>query len=312
MEFHHIPVLLNECLDGLHIQPDGIYVDGTAGGAGHSAEIAKRLKSGRLIAIDKDPAALNTARERLAAYPATVVGGDFSNLAEILDRLKIAAVDGILLDLGVSSHQLDAPERGFSYSQDAPLDMRMTGAGFSAKDLLNTYSAGDLTRIFRDFGEEKFAYKIAAKICEARQKAPLETTYQLVDIIRSSIPAAARRVGGHPAKRVFQAIRIEVNGELAALEAVIGAAFEKLKPGGRFAVITFHSLEDRIVKQAFQKLCSGCTCPPDFPVCVCGKKPAAKLVNKKPILAAAREIHENGRSKSAKLRVLEKIQLEKI
>ena len=307
MTFHHIPVLLNECLNGLNISPAGIYVDGTAGGAGHSIEIAKRLTTGRLIAIDKDPTALDIVRERLLPYPADVVSGDFSDITGILDSLNIPAINGILLDVGVSSHQLDTPERGFSYSHDAPLDMRMTSAGFSAKDLLNTYSADEMARVFRDFGEERFARRIAVNICSEREKKPLETTSRLVEIIRSSIPAAARREGGHPAKRVFQAIRIEVNGELSALEACIGRAFERLNPGGRFAIITFHSLEDRIVKREFQKLCTGCTCPPDFPVCVCGKTPRARLVNKKPILAGGGELEENSRSKSAKLRILEKI-----
>ena len=299
--------MLNECLNGLNIDPAGIYVDGTAGGAGHSAEIAKRLKTGRLIAIDKDPTAIEAVRRRLLPYSATVIAGDFKDIRSILDSLHIPAVNGVLLDVGVSSHQLDSAERGFSYSHDAPLDMRMTREGFSAKDLLNTYSADELTRVFRDYGEEKFARRIAANICEAREHEPLETTFSLVEMIRRSIPAAKRRTGGHPAKRVFQAIRIEVNGELSALETGVPAAFERLNHGGRLAVITFHSLEDRIVKRIFQGLCTGCTCPPDFPICVCGKKPKAKLVNRKPILAGGDEIRENSRSKSAKLRVIERI-----
>jgi len=299
--------MLNECLNGLNINPAGTYVDGTAGGAGHSLEIVKRLHTGRLIAIDKDPTALKTAGQCLLPYPAAVIAGDFCDIPEILDDLEIPAVDGILLDIGVSSHQLDTTERGFSYSHDAPLDMRMTCAGFSAKDLLNTYSAGEMARVFRDYGEEKFARKIAVNICKAREQKTLETTFELVEIIRSSIPAAARREGGHPAKRVFQAIRIEVNGELSALRATIPGSFERLNHGGRFAIITFHSLEDRIVKREFQKLCTGCTCPPDFPVCVCGKTPKARLVNKKPIFASADEICGNSRSKSAKLRILERI-----
>jgi 16S rRNA (cytosine1402-N4)-methyltransferase len=217
LEFHHIPVLLNESLNGLNINPAGTYVDGTAGGAGHSVEIAKRLTTGRLVSIDKDPTALETVRKSLLPHPASVFAGDFGDIAGILDSLGIPAIDGILLDIGVSSHQLDTPERGFSYSHDAPLDMRMTGAGFSAKDLLNTYSIGEMTRVFRDYGEERFARRIAANICAAREQAPLETTFQLVEIIRASIPAAARREGGHPAKRVFQGVRIEVNGELEIL-----------------------------------------------------------------------------------------------
>lgn len=307
MEFEHIPVLLEECLNGLNIRPGGIYADGTAGGAGHSLEIAKRLGDGRLISLDKDPFAVETARRRLKGYPATVVQSDFRDMHTVLDDLGIDGVDGILLDLGVSSHQLDTPERGFSYHQDAPLDMRMSGEGFSAGDLLNTYSVDELARIFRDYGEEKFAFRIAVNIDKARAEKPLETTFQLVDIIRASIPAPARREGGHPAKRVFQAIRIAVNSELQALESCIGSAFEKLNLNGRFAIITFHSLEDRIVKQAFAKLSTGCDCPPDFPVCVCGKTPRARLVNKKPIMAGREELALNKRSKSAKLRVIERI-----
>lgn len=307
MEFHHIPVLLEECLTGLNIRPGGVYVDGTAGGGGHSLEIAKRLSTGRLIAIDKDPVAVKTAAQRLCGYPAEVVGGDFRDMRGILENLGISAVDGILLDLGVSSYQLDNPERGFSYHQDAPLDMRMSGGGFSAKDLVNTSSVKEMTTVFRDFGEEKFAYKIALNIEKARMNKPLETTFELVDIIRESIPAPARREGGHPAKRVFQAIRIAVNGELDALESCIATSFDKLASGGRFVIISFQSLEDRIVKRAFAKLCTGCTCPPDFPVCVCGKKPLARLINKKPIEAGKTELELNGRSKPAKLRILEKL-----
>lgn len=307
MEFHHIPVLLEECINGLNIRPDGIYVDGTAGGAGHSLEIAKCLTTGRLVALDKDPVAVETASRRLQDYPAIVVQSDFRDMVSVLDKLCIPAADGILLDLGVSSHQLDTVERGFSYHQDAPLDMRMSGGGFSAKDLLNTYSIDEMTRVFRDYGEEKFAYKIARGIDAARKIKPLETTAELVDIIRSAIPAPARREGGHPAKRVFQAVRIAVNSELDALSDCIDSAFSRLNIGGRFAIITFHSLEDRIVKQAFARLATGCTCPPDFPVCVCGKKPQARLINKKPIEAGSGELDRNSRSKPAKLRILEKI-----
>lgn len=307
MDFAHQSVLLDACIEGLAIRPDGIYVDGTAGGAGHSKAIAQRLTTGRLIAIDKDPVALQTARERLAGLPAIVVEGDFRDLCAILDTLGIAAVDGILLDLGVSSYQLDTPERGFSYQHDAPLDMRMSGKGQSAYDLVNTLPANELTRIFRQYGEERYAPRIAANIVKARGTAPVKTTGQLSEIIKQSIPAAARREGGHPAKRVFQALRIAVNGELDGLQECLNTAVDRLNPGGRFAIITFHSLEDRIVKQAFAEYCRGCVCPPDFPICICGKTPRARLVNKKPIVADEQELEQNRRSHSAKLRVLEKL-----
>ena len=292
MEFSHVPVLLEECIQGLAIRPSGIYVDGTAGGAGHSREIAKRLgPQGRLIAIDKDPDAVAIAGERLREFPqATVVQNDFANIPLVLDELGIDRVDGILLDLGVSSHQLDTAERGFSYNFDAPLDMRMSQSGLSAYDIVNTYSVEDITRILREFSEEKFAYRIAQNIEKARQQKPVETTFELVEIIKQSIPAAARREGGHPAKRTFQALRIAVNQELDHLSICLDDAFERLAPGGRFAVITFHSLEDRMVKQKFAALAKGCICPPDFPVCVCGHKPRAKLVNRKPIEATAEEL----------------------
>ena len=309
MEFSHVSVLLEECIQGLAIRPSGIYVDGTAGGAGHSREIAKRLgPQGRLIAIDKDPDAVATAEERLREFPqATVVQNDFANIPQVLDELGIERVDGILLDLGVSSHQLDTAERGFSYNYDAPLDMRMSQSGLSAYDIVNTYSVEDITRILREFSEEKFAYRIAQNIEKARQRKPVETTFELVEIIKQSIPAAARREGGHPAKRTFQALRIAVNQELDHLSTCLDDAFERLAPGGRFAVITFHSLEDRMVKQKFAALAKGCICPPDFPVCVCGHKPRAKLVNKKPIEATAEELAANKRSHSAKLRVCERL-----
>ena len=292
MEFSHVPVLLEECIQGLAIRPSGIYVGGTAGGAGHSREIAKRLgPQGRLIAIDKDPDAVAIAGERLREFPqATVVQNDFANIPLVLDELGIDRVDGILLDLGVSSHQLDTAERGFSYNFDAPLDMRMSQSGLSAYDIVNTYSVEDITRILREFSEEKFAYRIAQNIEKARQQKPVETTFELVEIIKQSIPAAARREGGHPAKRTFQALRIAVNQELDHLSICLDDAFERLAPGGRFAVITFHSLEDRMVKQKFAALAKGCICPPDFPVCVCGHKPRAKLVNRKPIEATAEEL----------------------
>jgi 16S rRNA (cytosine1402-N4)-methyltransferase len=294
-------------LDGLNIRPGGVYADGTAGGAGHSKEIAKRLTTGRLIAFDKDPAAVKTARERLAGLPATVIQSDFRDMPPALEQLGIPAVDGILLDLGVSSFQLDNPERGFSYSQNAPLDMRMSGEGRTAEELLNTEGADELTRIFRTYGEEKFARKIALAIEKAREKKPLETTFELADLIKSAIPAAARREGGNPSKRVFQAVRIAVNGELDSLESILRETANLLNPGGRFAVISFHSLEDRIVKRAFSSLTTGCICPPDFPVCVCGRTPLCKSVNRKPLTAGEEELRQNPRSKPAKLRVIEKI-----
>ena len=308
MEFSHYSVLLNECIEALNIAPDGIYVDGTAGGAGHSREIAKRLTTGRLIAIDKDPDAIAAATERLAPYPcAQVVQGDFADMDRILAELEIPQVNGILLDLGVSSHQLDRGERGFSYNVDAPLDMRMSQSGLSARDIVNTYSVDELTRILREYGEERFAYKIARNIEKHREQAPIETTFQLVEIIKESIPAPARREGGHPAKRTFQAIRIAVNDELGSVDRMVREAVPRLNPGGRLAVISFHSLEDRIVKNALAAFAKGCTCPPDFPVCVCGKKPQVKLVNKKPIVSGAAELEENPRARSAKLRVAEKL-----
>ena len=309
MEFSHVPVLLEECIQGLAIRPSGIYVDGTAGGAGHSREIAKRLgPQGRLIAIDKDPDAVAIAGERLREFPqATVVQNDFANIPLVLDELGIDRVDGILLDLGVSSHQLDTAERGFSYNFDAPLDMRMSQSGLSAYDIVNTYSVEDITRILREFSEEKFAYRIAQNIEKARQQKPVETTFELVEIIKQSIPAAARREGGHPAKRTFQALRIAVNQELDHLSICLDDAFERLAPGGRFAVITFHSLEDRIVKTGMAEFARGCTCPPDFPVCVCGKKPQIRLVSRKPILPSEEEVRDNPRARSAKLRAAEKL-----
>lgn len=308
MEFEHVSVLLHESIEGLNIRPQGIYVDGTAGGAGHSREIAKRLTTGRLIAIDKDPDAVQIATQRLQPYPAAqVVQGDFKNIPFVLDNLNIDKVDGILLDLGVSSHQLDTAERGFSYQYDSKLDMRMSQQGLSAYDVVNTYSQEDITRILREYSEEKFASKIAYFIVKQREEKPIETTFQLVDVVKRAIPAAARREGGHPAKRTFQAIRIEVNDELGVLRRCIADSFDRLNPGGRFCIITFHSLEDRIVKQMFAEFTKGCTCPPEFPVCVCGKKPRARLVSRKPIEPSAQELEVNNRSRSAKLRVLEKI-----
>ena len=308
MEFSHYSVMLEECIAGLAIRPDGIYVDGTAGGAGHSCQIAKRLTDGKLLALDKDPDAVNIAEQRLAPYAqATVIQADFRDLCCTLKERGITGVDGILLDLGVSSYQLDTAERGFSYHQDAPLDMRMSKTGPSAQDLVNTYSAEDLSRIIREFGEEKYAWSIAKNIEKARAKAPITTTGQLAEIIRESMPYSARREK-NPAKKTFQAIRIAVNGELDALSQVLDQAFDFLNPGGRFAIITFHSLEDRMVKQKFADFAKGCTCPPDFPVCICGKKPRGTLVSRKPITPTEKELAENRRSRSAKLRIVEKNQ----
>lgn len=306
MTFQHVPVLLQETLSGLNIQPEGIYVDGTVGGAGHACEIAKQLHgAGRLIGLDRDPDAVAVATQRLAPYPATVIHANYDEMAQVLQRLEIPAVDGILLDLGVSSHQLDMEERGFSYHTDAPLDMRMSQSGMSAADVVNTWSQEELTRILFAYGEESFARAIARNICQARQEQPITTTLQLAEIVKSSVPQRVRRAK-NPCKQTFQAIRIAVNDEFGHLERALTAAFSCLKPGGRLAIITFHSLEDRMVKQQFAKWCQGCTCPPDFPKCVCGKVPQGKLVNRKPIVADAAELEENRRSRSAKLRVIER------
>ena len=304
----HIPVLLNECIEGLTIKPDGIYVDGTLGRGGHSSEIAKRLTTGRLISIDRDETAIIEAGERLKEFgdKVTLVRGNFADVASILDSLGIDGVDGMLFDLGVSSPQLDVGARGFSYMSDAPLDMRMSQSGTSAADLVNTLDVQALTDILRDYGEEKFAYRIACNIVKMREKSPILTTLQLSDIISDSVPAAVRR-DGHPARKSFQAIRIAVNREFEAETAGITAAFDLLKPGGRLCVITFHSLEDRLVKNLFAEFCKGCICPPDIPICVCGRKPRGKLVTRKPIVPSDLEIKENARSRSAKLRVLEKL-----
>lgn len=308
IDFQHISVLLNESIEGLNIKPDGIYVDGTAGGAGHSSEMAKRLTTGKLIALDKDPDAIKTATERLGKYPcATVVHSDFADIQKVLDSLGIDKVDGVLLDLGVSSHQLDDAERGFSYHNEAPLDMRMSQEGMTAYDLVNTASGAELAKILYDYGEEKFTPRIVNAIVDARAIKPIETTTELAEIVKNAVPAAARRDGGHPARKTFQAIRIAVNGELDRLSEALDRAFERLAPGGRFAIITFHSLEDRMVKQAFNEYTKGCTCPPEFPVCVCGKKPRGKLVNRKPIEPSAEEQEYNHRSRSAKLRIIEKL-----
>ncbi len=306
MDFVHIPVLLQETIEGLAIRPDGIYVDGTVGGAGHSYEIASRLtQGGRLIGLDRDPDAVQAATERLQGLPATVVHCNYSEMRSALDELGIASVDGILMDLGVSSHQLDEAERGFSYHADAPLDMRMSQTGVSAQDIVGTWSEQELTRILRDYGEEKFAGRIAANIVRARETAPITRTGQLAEIVRESVPQKFRREK-NPCKKTFQAIRIAVNDEFGHLRSGLEAAFDCLKPGGRLAVITFHSLEDRIVKQQFAKWCSGCTCPPDFPQCVCGKKPKGTLVVRKPLTACEEELAQNNRSRSAKLRLIER------
>ena len=307
--FEHIPVLLNECLEGLAIDPAGTYLDGTAGGAGHSRQIALRLdaaKGGRLISLDQDPDAVQTARARLAGLPATVGQINFRYAGQALEELGIDKINGALLDLGVSSHQLDDAARGFSYRADAPLDMRMSQQGETAADLVNTLSREDLARILRDYGEEPFAWQIAGKIEEARENAPIETTLQLADIVASAMPPAERRKNKNPSRRTFQALRIAVNHELDALEEGLDTIFEHLAPGGRLCVITFHSLEDRLVKNKFRRWATACTCPPEFPVCVCGGKAKAKLITRKPIEANTQELEENRRSRSAHLRVLEK------
>lgn len=307
MDFSHIPVLLNETIEALSIKPDGIYVDGTAGGGGHSAEILKRLTTGTLISIDQDPDAIETVTRRFAGDTRSKVAkANFSQMDEVVRALGFDHADGVLLDIGVSSRQLDTPQRGFSFHTEAPLDMRMSQEGTSACDLVNTLPYAELARIISRYGEEKFASSIARAIVKEREKKPVETTLALAEIIKSAVPAAVRR-DGHPARKTFQALRIAVNGELDKLTQGLDAAFSLLSPGGRLAVITFHSLEDRIVKQDFAKRCTGCTCPKDFPVCVCGKKPQARLVNKKPVTACDEELQSNARSRSAKLRVLEKI-----
>ena len=306
MEFKHISVLLNECIEGLDIKPDGIYIDGTAGGAGHSVNIAKRLTTGKLIAIDRDPDAIKTAEERLSPYNAVVVRSNYSEIGSVIKELGIESVDGVLLDLGVSSHQLDTGDRGFSYHVDAPLDMRMSQEGISAKDVINGYSYEQLSKIIFEYGEEKFSRRIAQNIVSYREKKPVETTLELAEIIKQSVPAAVRREK-NPCKKTFQAVRMEVNGELEHLSKGLDEAFSSLKIGGRLAVITFHSLEDRLVKQRFAGFCKGCICPPDFPQCICGRLPQGKLINKKPIEAAEEELKENNRSRSAQLRIIERL-----
>lgn len=306
MEFVHIPVLLEETLKGLNICPDGIYVDGTVGGAGHSCEIAKRLsKNGLLIGLDRDPDAVLTATQRLAPYPAKVIHANYDEIKSVLAMLHITEVDGVLMDLGVSSHQLDTEERGFSYHTDAPLDMRMSQSGMTAAELVNTWSENELVNILFSYGEEKFARSIARNIVTARTEKLISTTSELAEIVKKSVPQKVRREK-NPCKKTFQAIRIAVNGEFEHLESGLESAFYSLKKGGRLAVITFHSLEDRIVKRRFAQWCQGCTCPPDFPQCVCGKEPEGKLIFRKPVTASDAELEKNHRSRSAKLRVIER------
>ena len=309
-EFHHVSVLLEECIEGLNIKPDGIYVDGTLGGAGHSSHIAAKLTTGRLIGIDRDPVALKAAGKRLEPFGdrVTLVHSNFCEMASVLKDLGIPGVDGILLDLGVSSPQLDDIERGFSYMGDAPLDMRMNNQdALTAHTVVNSWSYEELKRILYDYGEERYAPQIAAAICRRREAAPIETTLELVDVIRSAMPPAALREKQHPAKRTFQAIRIAVNDELGSVAKAMEEAMPLLNSGGRLCVITFHSLEDRIVKNAMANAAKGCTCPPNFPVCVCGKKPMVKLVSRKPIVSGEEELERNPRARSAKLRICEKI-----
>ena len=309
-EFHHVSVLLEECIEALNIKPDGIYVDGTLGGAGHSSRIAAKLTTGRLIGIDRDPVALEAAGERLKPFAdrVTLVHSNFDEMDTVLKDLGISGVDGILMDLGVSSPQLDDGARGFSYMADAPLDMRMNGEdALDARQIVNGWSYEELKRILYDYGEERYAPRIAAAICKRREEAPIETTLELVDIIRGAMPAAALREKQHPAKRSFQAIRIAVNDELGSVERVMKRAVPCLNPGGRLAVITFHSLEDRIVKNAMAEAAKGCICPREFPVCVCGRKPQVKIITRKPITSTEEELAVNPRARSAKLRVCEKL-----
>lgn len=311
MEFSHYSVMLNECIEALNIKPNGIYVDCTAGGGGHSEAILERLDSGILISLDQDDEAIEVCKKRLAKFNerSIIVKSNFSELERVLNELKIVQIDGVLMDLGVSSHQLDTPSRGFSYNSDAELDMRMDPRSpFSAYDVVNTYGEAELKKIISDYGEEKFASSIARRIVLERAENPIKTTLELASIIKSAIPvAAAKKESQHPAKRTFQAIRIEVNQELSVITPAIDAAVSRLSSGGRIAIMTFHSLEDRIVKTKFNDYANGCTCPKDFPICVCGNKPSLKIITKKPIIANSKELNENARSRSAKLRVAEKL-----
>lgn len=309
MAFEHRPVLLDEVIEYLNIDPSGIYVDGTIGGGGHALAIVQRLTTGRLIGLDQDEEAIDAAGMRLKDYKdkVTIVRSNFHEIKDVLNELNIDKANGILLDLGVSSHQLDTPERGFSYREDAPLDMRMDQRHKkTARDIVNEYSEAELYRIIRDYGEDRFAKNIAKHIVRARQDKPIETTFQLNEIIKAAIPAKVRATSGHPSKRTFQAIRIELNRELDVLKESLDDMIDLLKPGGRLAIITFHSLEDRIVKENFKVNENPCICPPDFPVCVCGRKPKGRIITKKPVLPSEEEIEENSRSKSAKLRVFER------
>lgn len=307
LEFSHVPVLLEQCIEGLAIDPVGTYLDGTAGGAGHSREIAKRLTTGRLISLDQDPDAIQTATERLQGLPAQVVQVNFRQAKQALAQLGIQQINGALLDLGVSSHQLDDGDRGFSYHMDAPLDMRMSQSGQTAADLVAVLSREELARILRDYGEEPYAWQIAGRIVKEREQKPILTTLQLAELVASAVPPAERRKSKNPARRTFQALRIAVNSELDALNEGMDGIFDCLAPGGRFCIITFHSLEDRLVKNKFRRWATACTCPPEYPVCLCGGKPKAKLITRKPIEADSTELESNRRSRSAKLRVLEKL-----
>ena len=307
LEFSHVPVLLEQCIEGLAIDPAGTYLDGTAGGAGHSREIAKRLTTGRLISLDQDPDAIQTATERLQGLPAQVVQVNFRQAKQALAQLGIQQINGALLDLGVSSHQLDDGDRGFSYHMDAPLDMRMSQSGQTAADLVAALSRDELARILRDYGEEPYAWQIAGRIVKEREQKPILTTLQLAELVASAVPPAERRKSKNPARRTFQALRIAVNSELDALNEGMDGIFDCLAPGGRFCIITFHSLEDRLVKNKFRRWATACTCPPEYPVCLCGGKPKAKLITRKPIEADSIELESNRRSRSAKLRVLEKL-----
>lgn len=307
MEFSHISVLLKESVEGLNIKENGIYVDGTAGGGGHSGEILKRLTTGKLISIDRDPDAITVLTQKFKNNEnSIIIKGNYADIKELLQQRGVGRLDGVLLDIGVSSHQLDTPERGFSFHEDAPLDMRMSQSGTSAKDLVNTLPYEELRRIISSYGEEKYASSIASGIVSSRENSEISTTLELAEIIKNNVPQKVRR-DGHPARKTFQALRIAVNDELGALERGLDGAFEMLGKGGRLAVITFHSLEDRIVKQKMASWCQGCTCPKDFPICVCGNTPKAKLINKKPICANETEISSNPRARSAKLRICEKI-----
>lgn len=307
-EFSHIPVLFNETIDSLAIKPNGIYVDGTAGGGGHSEAILKKLTTGKLISIDQDPDAIEVVTKRLSKYPGSIIiRGNFADMKSLCAAVGVTEIDGALMDIGVSSYQLDNPERGFSYHNDAPLDMRMSKEGLSAADIVNTYSWQQIAEILSRYGEEKFAVSIAKNIVKAREVSPIKTTLELSEIVKNSYPAAARREKGHPARQTFQALRIAVNGELDKLQQGLNEAFDLLKSGGRLSVITFHSLEDRIVKQQMNKWCEGCTCPKHFPVCVCGNKPKGTLIYKKGLAPSKEELERNPRARSSRLRVIEKL-----